>query len=286
MRTRRGQNFLVDKNIAKKVIKSADILSSDTVIEIGPGKGILTDELSQKSKKIIAIEIDKNLAEKLIEKYRNQKNIEIINTDFLKWQPPKSQKLKFVANLPYYISSAIIEKILPLPNWDTAVFMLQKEVADRIIAQPGFYDYGVLSIACQVFCSVEKMFNVPGTCFYPKPKVTSTVVKLKRLKKPRIKKNEEKKFFGIVKSAFLHRRKTLLNSLFLSPTYSRSLPRTAMRGSPPDAKASATVGGYNCGLQIDKKKLEEKILQAGISPLCRAEMVSIDGFVKLSKVFP
>ena len=187
MRTRLGQNFLVDKNIAKKIIKSADVSVSDTVIEIGPGKGILTEELLQKTKKIIAVEIDKKLSEELIEKYKNQKNIKIINTDFLKYNPPKKLKLKFVANLPYYISSAIIEKILHLNNWDTAVFMLQKEVACRLKATSGFDDYGVLSIACQIFCSVEKMFNVPGTCFNPKPEVTSTVVKLKRLKNPLIK---------------------------------------------------------------------------------------------------
>ena len=253
MRTRLGQNFLVDKNIAKKIIKSADVSVSDTVIEIGPGKGILTEELLQKTKKIIAVEIDKKLSEELIEKYKNQKNIKIINTDFLKYNPPKKLKLKFVANLPYYISSAIIEKILHLNNWDTAVFMLQKEVACRLKATSGFDDYGVLSIACQIFCSVEKMFNVPGTCFNPKPEVTSTVVKLKRLKNPLIKKNDEKKFFKIVKSAFLHRRKTLLNSLFLE-------------------------------LQIDKKTLEKKILQAGISPLCRAETVSINDFIKLAEI--
>ncbi|MBI5574011.1 MAG: ribosomal RNA small subunit methyltransferase A [Elusimicrobia bacterium] len=253
MYTRLGQNFLVDKNIAKKIAKSADILSSDTVIEIGPGKGILTEVLSQTSKKIIAVEIDRKLAEELIEKYRNQTNIKIVNADFLKYNPPKKLKLKFVANLPYYISSAIIEKILHLNNWDTAVFMIQKEVADRIIAPPGSCDYSVLSIACQIFCSVEKTFNVPGTCFHPKPEVTSTVVKLKRLKNPLIKKNEEKKFFKILKSAFLHRRKTILNSLCLS-------------------------------LHKDKKNLEEKILESGISPLCRAETISIEGFVKLAKV--
>ncbi|MFA5779025.1 MAG: 16S rRNA (adenine(1518)-N(6)/adenine(1519)-N(6))-dimethyltransferase RsmA [Elusimicrobiota bacterium] len=253
MRTRLGQNFLVDKNIAKKIIKSADISASDTVIEIGPGYGILTEELSQKSKKIIAVEIDKNLSEELIEKYRNQKNIKIINTDFLKYNPPRKLNLKFVANLPYYISSAIIEKILHLNNWDTAVFMIQKEVADRLKSQPNSPDYGVLTVACQIFCSVEKMFNVPGTCFHPKPKVTSTVVKLKRLINPLIKKNDEKNFFKIVKSAFLHRRKTLLNSLFLE-------------------------------LQIDKKNLEEKILQVGISPLCRAETISINDFIKLAEI--
>ncbi len=253
MRTRLGQNFLVDKNIAKKIVKSADISVSDTVIEIGPGYGILTEELLQKSKKIIAVEIDKKLAEELIEKYRNQKKIKLVNTDFLKYNPPKKLKLKFVANLPYYISSAIIEKILHLNNWDTAVFMIQKEVANRLKSPPNSSDYGVLTIACQVYCEVEKMFNVPGTCFQPKPLVTSTVVKLKRLKNPLIKKNEEKNFFRIVKSAFLHRRKTILNSLSLE-------------------------------LKIDKKILEEKILQAGISPLCRAETISIDGFVKLAKV--
>ncbi|MFH0948061.1 MAG: 16S rRNA (adenine(1518)-N(6)/adenine(1519)-N(6))-dimethyltransferase RsmA [Elusimicrobiota bacterium] len=271
MRTRLGQNFLVDKNIAKKIIRVADISLSDTIIEIGPGKGILTDELINKSGKIIAVEIDKKLVIKLSEKYKNQKNIEIIHSDFLKYNPPNSaiagQKLKFIANLPYYISSAVISKILQLSNWDTAVFMVQKEVAIRLKAQPNSADYSVLTIACQVFCEVEKMFDVPNTCFCPVPEVTSTVVRLNRLKKPLVKKNEEKNFFRIVKLAFLHRRKTILNSLSLELRIDPALPKDFLR-----------KGG------VDKKILEEKILQAGISPQCRAETIPIDGFVKLAKV--
>ncbi|MDD5688053.1 MAG: 16S rRNA (adenine(1518)-N(6)/adenine(1519)-N(6))-dimethyltransferase RsmA [Elusimicrobia bacterium] len=253
MKTRLGQNFLVDKNITRKIAASADILPSDTIIEIGPGNGILTEEIGNISKKVIAIEIDKTLTNNLSVKFENNNNIIIINKDFLRWTPPRIKKLKFVANLPYYISSAIIGKILHLDNWDTAVLMVQKEVAERLKALPGTDDYGILSIACQVFCTVEKIFDVSNTCFFPKPKVTSTVVKLKRLSKPLIKKTNEKRFFKIVKSAFAHRRKTILNSLSME-------------------------------LDINKTIIQKKLLEANISPFCRAETVSIASFIKLTNV--
>lgn len=254
MRTRLGQNFLVDKNIAKNIVASANISSSDIIVEIGPGRGILTSEIKNLSKKIIAVEIDKNLANYLYEKYKKDKSIEIVNADFLKWLPPNKKNLKFIANLPYYIAPAIIEKILHLNNWDTAIFMVQKEVANRLKSPPCSSDYGILSIACQVFCKVEKLFDVPNTCFFPKPMVTSTVIKLNRYKKPLIKKSDEKRFFKIVKSSFLHRRKTILNSLFIE-------------------------------LNIEKEKLQKLLEDTCISPLTRAEMISIDGFIKLTKTF-
>ncbi|MFH1540818.1 MAG: 16S rRNA (adenine(1518)-N(6)/adenine(1519)-N(6))-dimethyltransferase RsmA [Elusimicrobiota bacterium] len=256
MKAHFGQNFLVDRNIARKIVNSANVLTSDTIIEIGPGHGILTDDLKNKSDEIIAVEIDKKLVLKLSEKYKNQKNIKIINEDFLKYNLPEKQKLKFIGNLPYCVSCAIIFKILSLSNWDIAVFMVQKEVAKRIKSQLNSSDYGVLAIACQVKCSVEKIFDVPNTCFNPMPKVTSTVIRLKRLKKPLIEENEEKNFFRIVKSSFLYRRKTILNSLSLT--------------FPVDT--------------FHKKFLEEKIIQAGILPNSRAGTISIDDFIRLSKI--
>ncbi|MEW6557243.1 MAG: 16S rRNA (adenine(1518)-N(6)/adenine(1519)-N(6))-dimethyltransferase RsmA [Elusimicrobiota bacterium] len=252
MRACIGQHFLIDKNIARKIVNSLNILPSDTIIEIGAGDGVLTAELKKflSPKKIIAVEIDKILAAKLAKKFYG---IKIVNTDFLRWRVPKKRKLKFVANLPYYIATAIIHKILHLNNWELAVFTIQKEVANRIKAQHGTTDYGILSVASQLFCKIEKLVEIPSSCFKPQPEVTSTVIKLTRLKKPLVTKNNEKNFFRVVKSAFLHRRKTILNSLAIE-------------------------------LKVGRDILLKKLLQSGISPSARAEMVSINDFIKLTKV--
>jgi 16S rRNA (adenine1518-N6/adenine1519-N6)-dimethyltransferase len=253
MRTCLGQNFLIDKNIARKIVNFAEISQSEVIVEIGPGHGILTEEIIKHSDNLIAIEIDKNLIKYLSEKFKNKNNITIVESNFLKWVSPSRKRLKFIANLPYYISSAIIEKILHLNNWEIAVFMVQKEVAARLKANPNTAEYGVLSIACQVFCEVEKIFDVPPNCFQPKPKVTSSVIKLKRLKKWRIEKNDEEIFFRIVKNSFAHRRKTILNSLLME-------------------------------LNIDKNKIQKKLLEANIFPTMRAETLSIEDFVRLTRI--
>lgn len=254
MRARLGQNFLIDKNIARKIALSAEISPLDTVIEIGPGRGILTEELAKYSKKIIAVEIDKTLADYLsgrLDSVPNLNGVKIINANFLKWPLPAAKKIKFVANLPYYISSAVIEKILSADSWNTAVFTVQKEVASRIKAVPGCKDYGVLSVACQIFCKTEKLFDISPDCFRPVPEVMSSVIKLTRIQKRLIKKYDEKKFFKIVKASFAHRRKTILNSLYTE-------------------------------LDIEKNILQEKLSAVAIPPSARAETVSISNFVKLA----
>ncbi|MBN1383465.1 MAG: ribosomal RNA small subunit methyltransferase A [Elusimicrobia bacterium] len=256
MKSRLGQNFLIDKNIARKIAVSGEISQSDTVVEIGPGRGILTEELAKISKRVIAVEIDKKLADYLSGKFNpvpmHKCGVKIINSDFLKWSPPLKKKLCFIANLPYYISTAVIEKILSIDNWDTAVFTVQKEVAGRIKAGPGSKDYGVLSVACQLFCKVEKLFDIPPHCFSPSPKVISSVIRLRRTRKQPIKEKDEKKFFKIVKASFAHRRKIILNSLYTE-------------------------------LGIEKKLLEKNLSDSGIPPLCRAETVSIGDFIKLTE---
>ena len=207
MRARLGQNFLIDRNISRKIISSAEILPSETVIEIGPGKGILTEGIAKFAKNVIAVEIDRSLAENLSKKFVDNRKIRIIKNNFLEWTPDKKNKMKFVANLPYNVSTSIIEKILYLNNWEIAVFMVQKEVANRIRATAGSDDYSSLSILCQVFCKVEKLFDVPKTCFIPIPKITSTVLKFKRLDKALVNKKNQKIFFEIVRASFKHRRK-------------------------------------------------------------------------------
>ncbi|OGS33781.1 MAG: ribosomal RNA small subunit methyltransferase A [Elusimicrobia bacterium RIFOXYC2_FULL_34_12] len=253
MSTPFGQNFLIDKNITRKIVKSADINPSDTIVEIGPGKGILTEEIAKSARKIIAIEIDNLLFENLTEKFKSNQNIKIIKKDFLKWTPPKIKKMKFIANLPYYVSTSIIEKVLHLDNWDTAIFMVQKEVANRIRADVCSEDYSSLSILCKVYCKIKKLFDVTNKCFFPVPKVTSTVIGFNRLIKPLVEKKNEKIFFKVVRASFRHRRKTILNSLFIE-------------------------------LDIKKDILREKLLLSGINPCYRAENISIDEFIKLSNV--
>ena len=252
-----GQNFLVDHNIARKIVSSAELSSKDIVLEIGAGKGILTGKIASQVKKVIAIEIDKKLCSFLREELKDYKNMEIIEGDFLKLDisqflgSDSSSSIKVIANLPYYITSPIIIKLLNMKWWLEATFMLQKEVGERIIASPGGKDYGSLSILVQYHCDVEKQFNVSRNVFRPKPDVDSVVIKLKLLKRPRIKVEDEKLFFKIVHGAFSQRRKKLSNSI-------------------------SNV------LEIDKYPLENLLERLNISPTRRAETLSIEEFATIS----
>jgi 16S rRNA (adenine1518-N6/adenine1519-N6)-dimethyltransferase len=255
-RKRWGQNFLVDHNIARKIVSCADLSPEDIVLEIGAGKGILTAEIAPYVKRVIAVEIDKKLCNFLREELRNYKNVEIIEGDFLKLDISRylgsgsSSSVKVIANLPYYITSPIIMKLLNTKGWSEATFMLQKEVGERITASPGGKDYGALSIFVQYHCYVEKQFNVSRNVFRPQPDVDSVVIKLKLLNRPRIKVNDEKLFFEIVHGAFSQRRKKLSNSI-------------------------SNV------LKIDKYLLEELLERLNISPARRAETLSIKEFATI-----
>jgi 16S rRNA (adenine1518-N6/adenine1519-N6)-dimethyltransferase len=256
-RKRWGQNFLVDHNIARKVISSAELSPEDIVLEIGAGKGILTGKIASQVKKVIAIEIDKKLCSLLRDELKNYRNVEIIEGDFLRLDIARylgsgsRSSVKVIANLPYYITSPIIIKLLNMKGWLEATFMLQREVGERIVASPGGKDYGALSILVQYHCDVEKQFNVSRNVFRPKPDVDSVVIKLKLLKNPRIKVKDEKLFFEIVHGAFSQRRKKLSNSI-------------------------SNV------LKIDKHLLEDLLKRLNISPTRRAETLSLEEFATIS----
>jgi len=216
-----GQNFLIDSHVLSKIMTSAGICREDVVIEIGPGIGTLTAAIAEKAFKVIAVEIDKTLIPILEDTLSRFDNLEIINEDILKVDIREiadrfcDKKLKIVANLPYYITTPIImsilEKRLPV---DSITVMIQKEVAYRMGAKPSTKDYGSLSLSVQYFCEPYIVANVPQNCFMPRPNVDSAVIRLTLLKKPPIEVSDVNIMFGVIKSAFSQRRKTLLNCIF------------------------------------------------------------------------
>jgi len=224
-----GQNFLTDSNVVSRIVDTAEITEDDLVIEIGPGIGSMTGELASRAGRVIAVEIDKHLIPALEDNLKDFSNLEIINEDIMKvsvkavTENRQNMRLKVVANLPYYITTPIIMKLLEEDNdIELMVFMVQKEVAQRMVAKPGGKDYGALSVAVQYYAQPEKVFDVPPHCFIPQPEVDSTIVKLKKNKKPPVILKDKDMFFKVVKAAFGQRRKTLLNALANSEALSRS----------------------------------------------------------------
>jgi 16S rRNA (adenine1518-N6/adenine1519-N6)-dimethyltransferase len=210
MRQRHGQNFLIDNNIANNIVKAASLEKHNTVLEIGPGKGILTKIIQPKVQYLTAVEIDKNLFQQLNHyfTFHNIQNIELVNEDFLKYDIDiKQNQFKIISNLPYNVGTAIIQKILPLKNWTAAVFMLQKEVIERLTAKHGSKDYGYISIFTSYYADCSVLFDVSPRCFNPPPKVVSSVIKLIN----KLPETPETIFFDFIKHAFSMRRKTILN---------------------------------------------------------------------------
>lgn len=252
-----GQNFLFDDFFLSKIVDSADITSDDTVLEIGPGLGVLTTRLAEKAKKVIAVEIDQNIVPVLQKLTIAYNNIEIINKDILKTDLkeilPENEKVKVVANLPYYITSPIIMKLLTETSFiSTIVIMIQKEVADRIVASPSTKDYGALTVAVQFYSDPKKMVTVPAGAFIPPPKVDSTVLRLDIPETPKYSPLCEKTFFKTVKSAFGQRRKTLANAL---------------------------SSAFN---DFSKEEIRNIITDCGLSETCRGETLDIEKFIKIS----
>ena len=207
IRKKWGQNFLIDKNIIKKIIKLIDPNKDDEIIEIGPGKGALTTFLSKKAGKVCGIEIDPLLFDYLEKK--NLKNIKLINNDILKWEPNHENYNKVIGNIPYNISSQIIFKFINYHFWDTMVLMTQKELAERITSKHGNKTYGRVSVMVQTFCKVNLEFNISKNVFIPKPKVDSAILSFK-------KKNVNIEFFkfsNLIRHSFKQRRKKLKNNL-------------------------------------------------------------------------
>ena len=247
MRQKFGQNFLYDKNIARKIVAAADLNPSDSVLEIGPGKGVLTELISEKAKELIAVELDGALAGKLKERFASVPNIKIENQDFMDFSFPEKKHFKIIANLPYYIATAIIQKFLPARGWERAVVMVQKEVGQRITAKPRSKIYGALSLFCQYFAEAEVLFTVPPSCFSPAPKVDSVVISLTNLFRPK----PDKLLFSVISLAFQQRRKIILNSL-------------------------------SHGLDVSKSRLTEAFERAGIDSSLRPEYLSLDDFKGLT----
>ena len=256
-----GQNFLIDDNILQNIVESANVTEKDTVIEIGPGLGNLTHYILEKKAKVIAFEIDIDMIDILNYRFRNNENLEIINKDILKVDMAeylKEKKVKIIANLPYYITSPIIFKLLEYrKNIQSITIMIQKEVAERIVANPHSKDYGVLTINTTYMADVEKLFNVPNTSFIPAPNVTSSVIQIvpNEHKEKALGIKDEDVFKDLVKKSFSARRKKLSNSL------------------------------QNSGINnMNKQDVENMIIQAGLSENCRAEEVSIEEYVRMANV--
>jgi 16S rRNA (adenine1518-N6/adenine1519-N6)-dimethyltransferase len=215
-----GQNFLIDKNIIKKIISASDIDNNTVVIEIGAGSGVLTKELSQEAKYVLAYEIDKTLAPILERNLEECKNVNLIFDDFLKRNIEEDlkcyeyKKLILVANLPYYITTPIIKKIIDDKlNIQKIIIMVQKEVAERFTASPKTREYNSLSIFIDYYFSVKKLFTVGRKAFIPIPNVDSAVISLIRRKTKKVIVLDEKIFFKLIRDSFRFKRKTLKNNL-------------------------------------------------------------------------
>ena len=219
-----GQNFLIDDTVIEDIVGGASIGKDDLVIEIGPGLGSMTVLLVEKAKKVICVELDKKMIKILNDRFIAYNNIELINEDVLKLDLNKLIKqekeqneikdVKIVANLPYYITTPIIMKLLE-ENLDIAsiTVMIQKEVADRLIEIPSGKNTGAITYTVYYYCECEKIREVENIWFVPMPEVTSEVINLRLRKEPAVKVENKKVFFNIIKSAFIQRRKTLLNAL-------------------------------------------------------------------------
>ena len=258
-----GQNFLTDTNILQKIVDTAEVDDQVNVIEIGPGIGALTEFLAERAAEVMAFEIDHRLVPILADTLRDFDNVTVVNEDILKVdlaqhiQNFKNPDLpiKVVANLPYYITTPIlmhlIESGIPFSEF---VVMMQKEVADRISAQPNTKAYGSLSIAVQYYMTAKVAFIVPRTVFVPAPNVDSAILKMVRRPEPAVAVEDEKFFFKVSKASFTHRRKTLWNNLT----------------------------GYFGKTEEIKDKLTKALDQAGLSPSVRGEALGLEEFASLA----
>jgi 16S rRNA (adenine1518-N6/adenine1519-N6)-dimethyltransferase len=249
---RLGQNFLIDPNIVRKIVALAELNTSDHVLEIGPGRGILTVALCHVAGRVTAVELDPRLHAYLGTKQSEFPNVELVCEDALAY-PVESLPIGtvVVANLPYYISTPLLFRLLDQHDrFPRMVLMLQNEVADRLVAKPDGSDYGVLSVMAQYAAEITKAFRVSAQCFRPRPEVGSAVVLLRTKERRTLSPEEEPKFAALVKASFAHRRKTLINSL--------------------------KDEGY------DQKSVTEALDSLKLSPTARAEILSVAQFIELS----
>ena len=221
-----GQNFLIDDDTVSGIVDAANVSKDDLIIEIGPGLGTLTKELLDRAGKVICIELDKRMIEILNDRFSMYDNFKVLNDDVLKVnlkeliEKEKVKTTKIVANLPYYITTPIIMKLLEERlDIETITVMIQKEVADRLVTKPGTGDTGAITYAIHYYTNPKRVLEVPNPAFIPEPKVNSTVINLEVLKEPKVAVKDEKKLFEVIKTAFMQKRKTLLNALANSNKY-------------------------------------------------------------------
>lgn len=260
-----GQNFLNDDSVVKRIVEAADIKDNSLVLEIGPGIGSMTREMAYTCSGVVAVEIDKHLIPALNDNLSEFTNITIINNDIMKADIQaiinkykelyNADSVKVVANLPYYITTPIIMRFLEeVKGIDGMVFMVQKEVAQRMVSKPAIKDYGALSVAVQFYSKPQIIFDVPPHCFIPQPEVHSTVIKLDILSKPPVDVNKDL-YFKLVKASFGQRRKTLVNAL-------------------------ANAGAFN----LNKEQIKQVIKEIGLDENVRGEVLSVEKFGELANV--
>lgn len=258
-----GQNFLIDEGVIDAIICGSDVTGESLVIEIGPGTGVLTCPLAEQAGRVVAIELDERMIEPLRVKTFEYGNVEVINEDILqvdlnrliesKVKEFDLKDVRIVGNLPYYITTPIIMKLLEMDTKaDSITVMMQKEVGDRIAAEPGTKDSGAITYSVHYYSEVRKIVDVGRECFYPAPKVDSVVLRMDILEEKPVTVSDEEFFFRCVKAGFAQRRKTLLNSLM-------------------------TLGDY------EKEQIERALNGAGIETSRRAESLTMTEFAALSE---
>ena len=255
-----GQNFLFDANLLEKIADCANVTKEDVVLEIGPGLGVLTTRLASRAKKVIAVEIDKHIIPALSDLTSSFSNIEIVQGDIMKTDVKSllqgEKQVKVVANLPYYITTPVVMKLLEeKAGFSSITIMVQKEVALRMQAKPGTKDYGAFTLAVQYYADPHIAFTVPASAFIPPPKVDSAVLTLTVLPSPPVWVDDEKRLFQVIKAAFGQRRKTLVNAL--------------SAGFP----------------EMTKESIRNSILSCGFSETCRGETLSLADFAKITNCF-
>ncbi len=238
---RLGQNFLFDEESLNTI--ASEVTKEDTVIEIGPGLGTLTAILAEKANKVIAVELDNKMIEILQERFKLYNNVQIIHDDILNIDIDKiAPKAKVVANLPYYITTSIITKLLNTNIKDITI-LIQKEVAERICAKPGSKKAGAITYFVKYYADSKIIANVPKEYFIPSPEVESAIVKLTKRDKKAVEVNNEKLFFDIIKTNFTQRRKTILNSL------SSIIDKETLKNILKECKIEETARGENLSLE-------------------------------------
>lgn len=246
------QHFLIDEGVRDVIVAAAQLGADEGVVEIGPGRGILTRSILASGARLVAVEMDGVLAEGLLRQCQAQPGLRVIHSDFLKLDLAQlgPGPVKFVANLPYAVATPILQRILPWPSWTSAVLMFQKEVAERITAGPGGADYGLLTLSVLLHAEAEWLREVPRTCFSPRPRVDSAVLRLRRRPVSLIPSYKIDSFFKVAKAAFSQRRKMAVNPL-----------------------AAA--------LKLPRQRLADALRRCGVAPSARAQEIPLAAYLKL-----